>query len=337
MNRTRYPHARLLGVLVVLAVMAAPALAQRQAPADYGPRSINLEDLPYPHPVSYLEFALYGQDVRMAYMDVAPVGAANGQTVVLLHGGNFFAEYWKGTIEVLRNEGFRVIATDRIGWGRSSKPIVPYTLNDQAVHLKMLLDEKGIAEAAIVGHSMGGMVTSRFAFQYPEMTTHAVMVNQIGLTDARLQRRWRNPENPYQGNQTRTYESIRRGFERYFITWSDDYEYFIKLHWGWTQSGAYPQYAAMRSLTSGLLYADPVVYDWPHIKAKTLVIGGREDGPDYPALAKNVADTIPNGQLILIDNVGHLPHLEAPERFHTELVRFLKSDPIPYTEEQGQP
>ena len=93
----------------------------------------------------------------------------------------------------------------------------------------------------------------------------------------------------------------------------------------------------MRSLTSGLLYADPVVYDWPHIKAKTLVIGGREDGPEYAGLAKNVADTVPNGQLILIDNVGHLPHLEAADRFHAELVPFLKSDPIPYTEEQGPP
>ncbi len=334
MAHSTRPHVRCLWVLaVILALSAAPALAQRQPPADYGPMSLYMEDFPYPHPVSFLSFRMYGQDVRMAYMDVAPVGPANGRTVVLLHGGNFFAEYWKGTIEALRNEGFRVLATDRIGWGRSSKPIVPYTLHDQALHIKMLLDEKSIAQAAIVGHSMGGMVTSRFAFSYPEMTTHAVMVNQIGLTDSRLQRPWRNPEELYRGGQVRTYESIRRGIERYFVTWSDDYEYFIRLHYGWTQSGAWPQYAAVRSLTSAMLYADPVVYDWPHIKAKTLVIGGREDFPDYPALAKNVADTIPNAELVLIDNVGHLPHLEAPDRFHAELVRFLKSDPIPYTDE----
>ena len=330
------PCVQLLWVLVILAVSAAPALAQRQPPADYGPMSPSMEDLPYPHPVSFLSFRMYGQDVRMAYMDVAPVGQANGRTVVLLHGGNFFAEYWKGTIEVLRCEGFRVIATDRIGYGRSSKPIVPYTLHDMALHIKMLLNDKGIPQAAIVGHSMGGMVTSRFAFAYPEMTTHAVMVNQAGLTDSRLQRTWRDPEAQYQASLTRSYESIRRGVERYFVTWSDDYEYFIRLHYGFTQSGDWPQFAMVRSRISQMMYADPVVYDWPHIKAKTLVIGGAEDGPNFPALAKNVADTIPNAELVLIDNVGHIPHLEAPNRFHSELVRFLKSDPIPYTDEQDR-
>jgi pimeloyl-ACP methyl ester carboxylesterase len=299
--------------------------------------SPSLEDVPYPHPVSYMSFTMSGQDVRMAYMDVSPVGAENGKTVVLLHGGNFFAEYWKGTIEVLRNEGFRVLATDRIGYGRSSKPILPYTLHDMALHIKLLLDEKGISKAAIVGHSMGGMVTSRFAFSYPSMTTHAVMVNQIGLTDSRLDRAWRDHEAQYQASLNRTYDSIRRGIERYFVTWNPDYEYFIRLHYGWTQSGDWPQFAMVRSRISQMLYADPVVHDWPHIKAKTLVIGGTEDGPNFPALAKNVADTIPNAELVLIDNVGHIPHLEAPDQFHAELIRFLKSDPVPERNDTGRP
>ncbi|HIA50322.1 MAG TPA: alpha/beta hydrolase, partial [Acidobacteria bacterium] len=177
--------------MTFVALLAVPGSIEAQ-PASWGPMSPSMEDVAYPHPVSYLSFRMYGQDVRMAYMDVSPATAANGQTVVLLHGGNFFAEYWKGTIEVLRHEGFRILATDRIGYGRSSKPLVPYTLHDMALHIKMLLEEKGIPGAAIVGHSMGGMVTSRFAFSYPEMTTHAVMVNQVGLTDQRLDRPWRD-------------------------------------------------------------------------------------------------------------------------------------------------
>ena len=52
---------------------ASPARAQ--APADYGPVSANVEEIPYPYPVSYVPFVLYGQDVRMAYMDVKPTGA----------------------------------------------------------------------------------------------------------------------------------------------------------------------------------------------------------------------------------------------------------------------
>lgn len=332
-NRLRYYFNCLPTVLLILLTIPIQATAQ---PTDWGPMSPSLEDVPYPHPVSYMSFTMSGQDVRMAYMDVSPVGAENGKTVVLLHGGNFFAEYWKGTIEVLRNEGFRVLATDRIGYGRSSKPILPYTLHDMALHIKLLLDEKGISKAAIVGHSMGGMVTSRFAFSYPSMTTHAVMVNQIGLTDSRLNRAWRDHEAQYQASLHRTYDSIRLGIERYFVTWKPEYEYFIRLHYGWTQSGDWPQFAMVRSRIAQMLYADPVVHDWPHIKAKTLVIGGTEDGPNFPTLAKNVADTIPNAELVLIDNVGHIPHLEAPDQFHAELIRFLKSDPVPETNDTGR-
>jgi hypothetical protein len=51
---------------------------QRQAPADYGPVSVDLTDLPYAYPVSTVSFVLTGQDVRMAYTDVQPVGTPNG-------------------------------------------------------------------------------------------------------------------------------------------------------------------------------------------------------------------------------------------------------------------
>ena len=71
---------------------AAPA--QVATPTDVKPGSINNEDVPYPYPVSYLSFVSYGQDVRMAYMDVPPAGRPNGRTVVLLHGMNFAGFYW---------------------------------------------------------------------------------------------------------------------------------------------------------------------------------------------------------------------------------------------------
>jgi hypothetical protein len=52
-----------------LLVIATLPRAHAQAPADYGPVSVDLTDVPYPYPVSTLSFVLYGQDVRMAYMD----------------------------------------------------------------------------------------------------------------------------------------------------------------------------------------------------------------------------------------------------------------------------
>src|SRR5687767_12228722 len=99
-NRAYRSRARWLAAAMLLLLTQASAQSGAQAPADYKPVSITLEDLPYPHPVSFLPLTMYGQELRMAYMDVAPAGQANGRTVVLLHGMNFFGEYWAGTINV---------------------------------------------------------------------------------------------------------------------------------------------------------------------------------------------------------------------------------------------
>lgn len=336
-SRTRRRAGRpgiLIAALFVLSWLPAAA----QAPPDYGPVSITLEDLPYPHPVAFLPLTLYGQDVRMAYMDVAPTGQANGRTVVLLHGFNFFGEYWAGTIDALTGAGFRVVVPDQIGFGRSSKPIIPYSLHDHAANTRQLLEDLGIARAAIVGHSFGGMLATRFASAYPDVTTHLGLVNQIGMEDARRERPWRRTDAAYENTLGRDYDSIRQGIERYFVTWKPEYEKFIRVHYGWTLSADWPRFAMVRTLNSQIIYSDPIVYDWPHIQAKTLVIGGDKDGPNFPELAARVAESIPNAELVLIENVGHNPHLEAPDQLHPRLVEFLRTDPIGGTEEMaGQP
>ena len=81
---------RLAGSLASLGILATPLVltgeragAQQPAPPDYGAVSVNLEDVPYPYPVSFLPLTVHGQAVRMAYMDVKPSGAPNGRTVVL--------------------------------------------------------------------------------------------------------------------------------------------------------------------------------------------------------------------------------------------------------------
>jgi pimeloyl-ACP methyl ester carboxylesterase len=166
--------------------VAAQAAPPKSPPAEWGPISINLEEIAYPYPVSYLNLRLYEQDVRIAYMDVAAVGPANGQTVMLLHGGSYYGWYWKAQIEALSKTGFRVVVEDRLGWGKSSKPILPYSISLHASNTAALLDHLGITEAAIVGHSIGGQMATRFAFLYPKRATHLVMINPIGLTEIAL-------------------------------------------------------------------------------------------------------------------------------------------------------
>ena len=84
-------------ILLILCAVAASVTATPQTarPEEPPPLSITLEEYPYPYPVSYLPLAIEGQDLKMAYMDVLPKGSGNGKTVILLHGKNFFGEYWK--------------------------------------------------------------------------------------------------------------------------------------------------------------------------------------------------------------------------------------------------
>jgi pimeloyl-ACP methyl ester carboxylesterase len=324
---------RLIGFTISsMAVAAMPIVARAQAPADYGPVSANVAEIPYPQPVSTLAFKLYGKDVQMTYMDVKPTGRPNGETVVLLHGFNFFGEAWAGTIDVLTREGFRVIVPDQIGFGRSSKPEIPYTFNDMALNTRRLLKSLGVEQANIVGHSMGGMLASRFAMLFPTMTTRLVLVNQIGLTDARPGRVPHYLDDAYRADSNgalanRTYEQVRQSITRYFVTWKPEYEKYVRIHWGWTQSPDWAWFSKIRGALSQMLTAETVVYDWQHIKSKTLVIGGAKDTPQYPAQAKHVAESIPGAQLELIDNVGHVPQFEAPEIFYPKLIAFLKSQP----------
>jgi pimeloyl-ACP methyl ester carboxylesterase len=305
-----------------------PAQPPSEPPAEWGPVSINFEEITYPYPVHFLELNRYGEKMRLAYMDIPASGRANGQTVFWQHGHNFYSEAYTPTFKALSDAGFRVVAVDRIGYGKSSKPVIPYNFNFVAANMKALLDELGIEAAAIVGHSMGGMVVSRFAMLYPDFPSHVVMVNQIGLIDSRLSRPWSDPLGSDPG--VASYQSILRGHQNYFTNfWPPAQLEFVRRQYGQTLSGNYHLFARARRMVGQMLYNDPVVYDWQHIVSKTLVIGGEDDKlvNDYPARAAHVVDELQNGVLHLYPDVGHAPQIEIPDQFHTDLIRFLQSDP----------
>jgi len=327
----RYTRCAVTAILVTAIGAAQSQTSLPNAPTDVKPGSITYDEVPYPYPVSYLPLTMYGQDVRMAYMDIPPAGQPNGRVVVLLHGMNFGGFYFGGPIEALRNEGFRVVVPDEIGFGRSSKPIMPYNFHDMAANVRKLLQSLGIARAAIVGHSMGGMLAARFSASYPDMTERTVIYNPIGLTDPRYQTPWRTADDAYKATMAQSHDQIYQAFyaniRRYFPSpgaWKPEYEKYVRILYAPTLGSEWPRLAMVRAIYQQITYLDPVVYDWPKIKSKTLVLGGDKDGPDFPAQAKHIADTIPGAQLVLIPNAGHVPHLEMPEIFNRELLKFLR-------------
>jgi pimeloyl-ACP methyl ester carboxylesterase len=317
----------------LLLILCAAAYAQTEpppsAPADVKPGSITYDEIAYPYTVSYLPLTLYGQDVRMAYMDIPPDGSPNGRTVVLLHGMNFGGFYFGGPIEVLRKAGFRVVVPDQIGFGRSSKPIIPYNFNDMAANTRKLLQSLGITRTAVVGHSMGGMLAARFAATNGDITERVVLYDPIGLTDIRYDRPWRTADEAYKATMAQSHDQLYQGFyatiRRYFPagTWKPEYEQYPRILYAPTLSADWPRLAMVRAIYQQITFLDPVVYDWAHIKMKALVIGGEKDGDNFPALAKHIADSIPGSELVLFPNVGHVPHIQVPEMFNKELLKFL--------------
>ena len=324
----------LLTNLVLLALLQSTA-ASPAAPIDLKPGSINCEECPYPYPSSYLPLTLYGQDVRIAYMDVAPQGTPNGHTVVLLHGNNFAGFYFGGPIDALRKEGFRVVVPDQIGYGRSSKPIIPYNFHDMARNTRAILQHLKIEKVMVVGHSMGGMLAARFATQYPAMVERLVLYNPIGLTDPRFTRPWDSTDDGYKRTLAATFASVRASLMRYVAhnpaAWTPDFENYAHIRYSWTLSGDWPRLAMVQTLLGQVQYLDPVVYDWAHIQAPTLAFGGAEDmlagtAAVFQQRMKYIAETIPNGngRLLLIPGLGHVPHMEAPQKTLPPLVAFLK-------------
>ena len=319
--------------LILLAVFSIPGIVLAQSappqspPADWGPVSINLEEFEYPYPVQYMNFRIYNQDVRIAYMDVSPSGAANGRTVIFHHGGLYYGWYWKEQIKALSDEGYRVIVKDRLGWGKSSKPVLPYSISLWASNTARLMDYLGIDQAALVGHSIGGQMVTRFAFLYPERITHLVTVNQVGLTDRRAGRGFRplTGEVNTDPDMEAFYGNLLRWAHENYSQWQPAFLEHMRIRYGQRLSGDWPRMAYVSSLTGQMRGMDTVVNDWQHIHTKTLILGGAEDYPTFAEEARHAAEVFPNGEVFLIPGIGHNPHEEVPDVVNAELIRFLGS------------
>lgn len=303
---------------------------------------IELSNYQYPYAVSILELKIQEQDLKMAYMDITPKNY-NGKNIVLFHGKNFNGAYWKTTIEALSKEGFRVIVPDQIGFGKSSKPEhFQYTFQQLAQNTKTLLDTLNIKETAILGHSMGGMLASRFALMYPKTITKLILENPIGLEDWKLKAPYKPVEWWYQNELKSSYDGIKKyQLENYYDNkWKSEYDQWVNLLAGWTLNSDYKKIAWNSALTYNMIFTQPVVYEFKNITAPTLLIIGIRDRTAlgkplvsedvrktmglYNELGKRTQKEIPNAQLVELENIGHLPHIEKFDSFIQPVIKFLK-------------
>src|SRR5438552_9262771 len=329
---------------VVAALAATPLLsaaaAETERPAAREPYGIALEGFAYPYTVHLLPLVNDGEQVRMAYMDVAPA-QPNGRTVVLLHGRNFPSSYWAPVIKTLNDAGYRVIVPDRIGFGKSSKPQGVLHFDTLARNTVALLDHLGIAKADIVAHSLGGMIVVRIARAYPDRVAHLVLTAPIGLEDYRQYVPPTPTEKIMESEDKLTPEGYRRQLETNYALKMppDEVTPFIDARFNLKESAEYPRWLRAYVNSGQMIYREPVVHEIPLITQPTLFIMGADDHnapgrPNAPEalrgkmgqnaeLAKSLASLMPDARAEVIPDTGHLVFLEAPARYNELLLDFL--------------
>lgn len=293
----------------------------------------------YPYPVHYQPLQIEGKPARMAYMDVKPSNA-NGETVVLLHGKNFNGFYWKDVIAFLSANGFRVVVPDQVGWGASDKPNIHYSFHLLAANTKALLDSLRIQKVHVVGHSMGGMLATRFALMYPGTVDRLIYENPIGLEDYKTFVPYRSVDEQYAGELKATYESLKAYQKSYYPEWKAEYEPYVAAQYEALKHPDFQQATWASALTYQMIYEQPVVYEFRRISRPTLIIIGQEDRTvvgknllskeaaarhgQYPQLGKMLQQQIKGSRLVELKGVGHIPHVQALPQFQQAVLAFLK-------------
>lgn len=327
-----------LTLIAGLALVPALHAEQQQS---YGP---HLEGFDYPYPVKRHEFSSQQQSLFMAYMDVQPEGKANGRTVLLMHGKNFCAATWEATIAVLSQNGYRVIAPDQIGFCSSSKPEgYQFSFAQLAHNTQGLLQSLDIDKVTVIGHSMGGMLASRFALSYSQNVEQLVLVNPIGLED------WQAEGVPYAtidqlyANELKTdFEKIKAYQQKFYYNgrWKPEYDRWVNMLAGMYAGDGKEIVALNQAQTSEMLFTQPVIHEFGQLKMPTLLLIGGKDrtapganrAPEqvaqrlgnYPELGRKAEQAIPGATLVPFPELGHSPQVEAPEVFHEALLRGLK-------------
>jgi pimeloyl-ACP methyl ester carboxylesterase len=330
------------------ALAALALLCGWEIPANTAYADGMLSDFKYPHTVERFAFTSQGQSVEMAFMDVAPTGAANGKTVVLFHGKNFCGATWEGVISPLVTAGYRVIVPDQIGFCKSTKPeTYQMSFHQLAANTHALLASRGVEKPILVGHSMGGMLATRYALSFPDDTAALALVNPIGLEDwsakgvpGRTIDELLDAERKTDATRIKTYQQKTY----YDGRWRPEFDRWVDMLASMYKGEGAERAALAQARASDMIFTQPVVHEFPRLKVPVVLFIGDRDttaiGKDrappelaatlghYPDLAREAVQRIPNAELISFPDLGHAPQIERPGEFNAALLAALAKLPV---------
>ena len=235
--------------------------------------------------------------------------------VVFIHGFCQSSAYWQPTLERVAGRGVHAVAVDLPGFGESASLPGPYTMEGLADALAQQLDDWGIGpKIVLVGGSMGGVVAQHFTLRHPERVERLLLVATGGFTpnlqgaldkaDAMSTAAWDEaavtPVVEGFFNQRPSPDALAR-YQRIALSAS--------------QSAAIE---AARSNASNRSFDE-----LGSIRVPALIIQGRHDRARTPEHGAEMRDRIPGSTLMVIEDAGHTPQLEQPQRFNEVALPFL--------------
>ena len=306
---------RLLTILVFLAILLAVFWFARPYDVDFDEARANIPFAEYSH------FVNLGQ-VRIHYQE-----KGTGVPLLLIHGFSSSTFSWKDIFEQL-SRNFRVIAVDLKGHGFSDKPDGDYTRRAQAALIVQLLDYLKIEKAWLVGNSMGGEIALNVALLNGHRVAGLILIDSGGIN--------------VEGGQSlapsyiripvlgrllvalalTSDRLVRRGLEKSFF---DDSkvtdERIAAYHRPLKTRGG--QLAGVRArMQAGQFPVEPQL---DRVKVPTLIIWGADDIVIPPAAGRRMNALIAASKLVIIENCGHTPQEERPERVLEEIQKFVLS------------
>jgi len=238
-----------------------------------------------------------------------------GPDVLLIHGCPGMAEDWDNLLpEIVGN--YRVTSYDRPGFGKSEGSNIEYSMDQNADIALGLIDELGLENPVVVGHSYGAAVALNMALKQPNSMKAIVLVGAAPYEAADIPRDCHILALPLVGPacarwaSTRTApKKIKESLEVLFQPDSVPSGFLNKRMKLWSRP------KVLVSLSKELVHynrdTDRMSSDYGKIHKPVYILSGKKD-PDYPQ-AVQLKQEIPNSKLIPLDNTGHYPMVTQPE------------------------
>lgn len=226
-----------------------------------------------------------------------------GTPLILVHGLGASAENWAPLLPYLSKE-YLVYALDLPGFGKT--PVAPegFNIGTHVLYLKRFIDYLGYPQVTLVGNSLGGWISARFAVDYPERVRHLYLLNSAGLHRE-------NSHTPYAVDRAAAQRSIEyiQGQTLRMPVPNFVLDSIVRV----SQRPAYKGFIETFDKREELDHA------LAQIQAPTTIIWGERDGLFPLICAYDFHKGIPNSKLILLPDVGHAPQTQAP----AEVARII--------------